>query len=74
MSVEGLTRRLTLYFLPAIGGSAIVFGLFYGWVGIQALRRGETGAALFLLVFGFGGIALGAALFSTWRRIVGTRR
>ena len=57
-------RSFTLYFLPAIAVSAVVFGLFYGWVGIQSLGRGEVGVGIFLLVFGFGGIALGVAMLS----------
>ena len=52
----------------AIAGG--VFGLFYGWVGIQSLMRGETGVGIFLLVFGFGGIALGTAMWSVWRKLV----
>jgi hypothetical protein len=63
-------RRFTLYFLPAVAVAGSVFGLFYGWVGVQSLVRGETGVGIFLLVFGFGGIALGVALWSVWRRLV----
>ena len=63
-------RRLALYFLPAVAIAAVVFGLFYGWIGIQTLRRGGGGAGLFLLVFGFGGIALGAALWTAWRSVM----
>jgi hypothetical protein len=63
-------RRFTVYFLPAIAVAAVVFGLFYAWTAFQTFRRGEIGVGVFLLVFGLGGVALGIAMWTTWRNIV----
>ena len=63
-------RRFTVYFLPAIAVAAVVFGLFYAWTAFQTCRRGEIGVGVFLLVFGLGGVALGIAMWTTWRNIV----
>jgi hypothetical protein len=61
-------RRIGLYFLPAIAAAAIIFGLFYIWIGIQTIMRGESATAAFLFAFGIGGLALGSALWSVWRK------
>jgi len=69
--LTAIVRRFPLYFLPAIAVAAIIFGAFYAWAGIQAIRAGTGIVGYFLLLFGAGGIALGAALFTSWRRIIG---
>jgi hypothetical protein len=63
-------RRLALYFLPAAAAAAAIFGLFYGWIGFQAIRGGAGWVGYLLLVFGFGGITLGTALWTAWRKVV----
>lgn len=67
-------RRFALYFLPATGAAAAVIGLFYGWIGIQAILAGAGWFGVLLLAFGVGGIALGMALWNAWRKFVGKVR
>lgn len=70
MTPSGSRQRYSLYFIPAVGIAAAVFGLFYGYIGVQTLIRGDGKLATFFFVFGFGGIVLGLALFSVWRQLV----
>ena len=63
-------RRFALYFLPATAAAAAVIGVLYGWIGIQAIRGGAGWVGFLLLAFGFGGIALGTALWNVWRKFI----
>jgi hypothetical protein len=67
-------KRMSAYFLPVLAALATMFGFFYIYAAIRPLRTGDTGTAVFLLVFGFGGVALGVALWTTWRKFAIARR
>lgn len=66
--------KVVLYFLPATGVIAAIFGAFYVWIAIAALRNGAGWVGVLLLVFGFAGIALGAALWNAWRMMLARAR
>ena len=57
-------NRLSLYLLPVIAIFAVACGLTWGWIGIRAAIGGGGPVAYLFIVFGFGGIVLGMAL---WR-------
>jgi hypothetical protein len=67
-------RRFALYFLPATATAAMIIGVFYGWIGFQAVRGGAGWAGYLLLAFGIGGVALGAGLLNVWRKVMGRAR
>jgi hypothetical protein len=60
--------RLLLVAVPFLAAVAMGMALFYLYGASVALRQGNTGFALFYAAFGLGGIALGMALWRTWRR------
>ena len=62
--------RFVFYVVPATAVIAAVFGVVYGWIGVQALLAGGGWFGVLLVVFGFGGVALGLALWRTWRTIL----
>lgn len=61
--------KFVYYVLPTAGAMAVVFGIVYGWVGINALVHGGGWVAGVLIVFGFAGVTLGLALWRAWRMV-----
>ena len=58
---------MSWYVLPLIAIGAAIFGFVWIWIGANAAMHEGGPVAYLLIVFGFGGIVLGLALWNTWR-------
>jgi hypothetical protein len=63
-------RRTSFYLLPGLSIAAAALGLVWGWIGVTAAIGGGGPIAYLFVLFGFGGIALGIALWRAWRTFV----
>ena len=61
--------RFVLYVMPAAAVFAAAFGVVYGWIGVKSLLIEPNWLGALLLVFGFGGLALGVSLWRAWRLV-----
>ena len=62
-----MRRRTSFYLLPGLAVAATALGIIWGWIGVSAVIDGGGGVAWLFIVFGFGGIVLGIALWRAWR-------
>jgi len=62
-----LRRRTSYYLLPGLAIAAAALGLVWGWIGISATINGGGPVAWLFVVFGFGGVVLGMAMWRAWR-------
>jgi hypothetical protein len=59
--------RLKFAIIPVLAAASLVFGLVWGWIGINAAFHEGGPVAYLLILFGFGGIVLALALWRAWR-------
>jgi hypothetical protein len=64
-----MRRGFSYRLVPALAAAAALFGLIWGWIGINAAIHGGGPVAYLLIVFGFGGIVLALALWRSWKTI-----
>ena len=57
------------HFLPIAVLTTGVFGLYYVYWGVVALRRGNGAFAAFYGLYGLGGMVLALSLWRVWRRM-----
>ena len=62
-----MRRKTSYYLLPGLSVAAAALGLVWGWIGITAAIGGGGPIAWLFIVFGFGGLVLGLALWRAWR-------
>ncbi len=62
-------RGLSYKIVPIFAAAAALFGVVWGWVGINAAIHGGGPVAYLLILFGFGGIVLSMALWRTWKMV-----
>lgn len=67
-------KSISLNLVPALAIASALFGLVWGWIGINAAIHGGGPVAYLLILFGFGGIVLALALWRTWRSIAQQRK
>jgi hypothetical protein len=60
--------RLLLVAVPFLAALTVGIALFYLYGAVLAARQGNTPFALLYGVLSIGGIALGVALWRTWRK------
>ena len=60
--------RLLIVAVPFLAVFAIAIALFYLYAAVLSVRQGNTPFALFYAALSFGGIALGTALWRTYRK------
>ena len=58
---------MSMYFLPAMGVAAAIFGAFYLWAGVRNLIAQNWMMGMLITAFGICGIALGMALWRAWK-------
>lgn len=59
--------RLLIIAVPFLAVFAVAIALFYLYAAVLAFRQGNTPFVLFYAALSFGGIALGTALWRTYR-------
>ncbi len=62
-------RGLSYRIVPALAVAAALFGVVWGWIGINAAIHDGGPVAYLLILFGFGGIVLSMALWRTWKLV-----
>jgi hypothetical protein len=64
-----LPRSSFLYLLPVGVVLTALFGAYYAYWGVIALRAGNVPFALFYGLFGLGGVVLSLALWRVWQQL-----